>query len=507
MAENDTETETPAEGIWDDDHLERWKDADFLLLFLKNRIAEKRAADETQSYVLNLDAKWGGGKTFFLTRLQCQLKSEGHLVAYVNAWEDDHATDPLVPIIVEIDKVLKAHIDKNENLKINWAEAKKYGLRIAGSIAKQGINAAILNTTGINADVLVKNLPKDIKKITNNGPELFDHFGAELLETFSKQKTAIKKFKSNLKILLDEIEKLEKEEDKKACVPLFILIDELDRCRPTYAIELLERVKHLFDVDNVVFILATNTDQLQHSIKAVYGGDFDAKRYLYRFFNRTYLFGKPNTNQFVEHLYKQHLSDIDILSSPFEDFTDEELKLKFLQCTFSSFPLEPRDIEQCFELLRNIITIWRKKARIELIIMVPLIILFQQKRAFDDLDFSHSIKELLSSSIWANNYNLPSPRKSFVSIHSVKSGKNINLLNLFLNAWKRSNETYSQSRAEFYESTDFASIEEQWTIKILNDEFQRENYHHNYSGLSIIAQYPRLISSAGQLVDLSKDDD
>lgn len=66
--------------------------------------------------------------------------------------------------------------------------------------------------------------------------------------------------------------------------PIFIFIDELDRCRPDYAISLLEIVKHIFDIKNFVFIIATNTDQLQHSIKNVYGNDFSANDYLGRFF-------------------------------------------------------------------------------------------------------------------------------------------------------------------------------------------------------------------------------
>jgi hypothetical protein len=64
-----------------------------------------------------------------------------------------------------------------------------------------------------------------------------------------------------------------------------ILIDELDRCRPTYAIEMLEAIKHWFCVPNVVFVLAMDREQLSHSIRAVYGQGFDVDGYFLRFFH------------------------------------------------------------------------------------------------------------------------------------------------------------------------------------------------------------------------------
>ena len=63
-------------------------------------------------------------------------------------------------------------------------------------------------------------------------------------------------------------------------LPLFVFVDELDRCRPDYAIELLEGIKHLFGVPGVYFVVATNTVQLGESVKAVYGSGFDGVRYL-----------------------------------------------------------------------------------------------------------------------------------------------------------------------------------------------------------------------------------
>ncbi|TOM29984.1 hypothetical protein CGH78_24710, partial [Vibrio parahaemolyticus] len=67
--------------------------------------------------------------------------------------------------------------------------------------------------------------------------------------------------------------------------PLVVIIDELDRCRPTYAVELIEKVKHLFSVKNVVFLLVMHRQQLEVAVKSVYGPDIDAHTYLQKFIN------------------------------------------------------------------------------------------------------------------------------------------------------------------------------------------------------------------------------
>ena len=82
--------------------------------------------------------------------------------------------------------------------------------------------------------------------------------------------------------------------------PLVVMIDELDRCRPSYAVELLEVAKHLFSVDHIVFVLAVNRSELAHAIRALYGGGFDAKGYLRRFFDVDFVLPAPERNAFIE---------------------------------------------------------------------------------------------------------------------------------------------------------------------------------------------------------------
>lgn len=71
-----------------------------------------------------------------------------------------------------------------------------------------------------------------------------------------------------------------------------LFIDELDRCKPDFAIHMLEVIKHVFDVEGVQFVLVCNTQQLKASICHCYGGSVDAQRYLDKFLKFTFALPK-----------------------------------------------------------------------------------------------------------------------------------------------------------------------------------------------------------------------
>ena len=97
---------------------------------------------------------------------------------------------------------------------------------------------------------------------------------------------------------MDILSAVKTEEDIKECVrdvfndiiveeaeKLVVFVDELDRCKPSFAIEMLERIKHYFDDERIIFVVSLNKEQLIHTISNYYGSEFDATRYLNRFFD------------------------------------------------------------------------------------------------------------------------------------------------------------------------------------------------------------------------------
>lgn len=369
------------EDIWTDDLLDRKHDADFLVEFLTRRIVERGLEKRTKSYVLNLDAPWGQGKTFFLDRLRKQLQAERYLTVYINAWKDDHADTPLVAVMAALEDALSPFLKSRGKLEKTWSAVKANGVAIAGTVIKGVAGQAIKKVAGNaleqvaqivqahEADVSTTtgaDIPQDVAADLASGVEaVLDRVFSGVVEKFRSHTKSIEQFKGHLAELIKTLPN-----EKNGLQPiLFVLIDELDRCRPPYSIAMLEQVKHLFDVNNIVFIIATDTSQLAHSVNAVYGTAFDGRRYLLRFFDRTFMFADPTRDKFIDSLFSAHKFKADLLSSP----PNNEHK-KFFAGATSFYELSLRDCEQCFDVLRSIATIWPHKARIELLYLLPLII-------------------------------------------------------------------------------------------------------------------------------------
>lgn len=222
---------------------------------------------EDGDYVLNVNAGWGHGKTYFLKRWFKDIK-ENHPAVYVNAWKHDFSEDPLLTVVSE----LKSQLTDQFSLK---GEKTKIDL---GALVKAG---APLVAKGITRKLIGVGLDDIGDEYQSLAGEASEKFAQLMLAQHEEQVSSISSFRAQLSELATKIS----ENSNAHELPVFVFIDELDRCRPTFAIELLETVKHLFDVKEFVFVIATDTEQLEHSIKAIYGNGFDARNYLSRFFS------------------------------------------------------------------------------------------------------------------------------------------------------------------------------------------------------------------------------
>lgn len=186
-----------------------------------------------------------------------------------------------------------------------------------------------------------------IKGITNPT----DH---SILTKHREKKKAVQEFKNTLKelgILISE------NSFKDRHPPIYILIDELDRCRPTFAIELLECIKHLFEIENIYFLIATNTRELSHTIRAIYGEKFDSQTYLNRFFHTYFSLSQPDISSFLTHLdtnkciYDKLYTPMTTIEIKGREAIKETKPIAFLTEIFSDLNLSLRDIEQCYIMI------------------------------------------------------------------------------------------------------------------------------------------------------------
>ncbi|PZU21960.1 MAG: hypothetical protein DI589_13785 [Shinella sp.] len=356
---------------WENDLLDRKQDAAFLYDFLMGEIDKRAAQGKTSSYVLNVDAEWGGGKTFFLEGLARDMETKGHVVVRVNAWRDDHAQDPYIAIMASIDKALSPLIKKPGQLKTAWTKTKRSGGAIAIKIGGALTKSLIKKTTGVVVDEITEivsggdTLPDAVTEAGDitlaQIEKLFDSSLETMINAFQATDAAMTDFRSKLEVTIEAITPGHPK-------PIFILIDELDRCRPSFAVQLLERVKHLFDVNGVVFVFATNAQQLQYSIAGAYGPGFDGLRYLKRFFDRTYVFAEPSLERLVETLCKD---------LPRGKIRAPEGKLEEAVLTGCiAFGFDIRSIIQVMDIISSTLSAWPHKIPTDITILLPLVIHF-----------------------------------------------------------------------------------------------------------------------------------
>lgn len=277
-------------------------------------------------FVLAIDSPWGTGKTTFVRMLKSVLETREYPCLYFNAWETDFSTDPLVAFLGEISTLLSEDIAQDSELAKYFNKTKK----IATRLAKRGLPlAAKLLTNG------VLDIDAATEKILADG---VSETVSDAVDEYIKEKELIKEFHKTLGKVIEQLN----EEGKPSQIIIFV--DEIDRCRPTYAVELLERIKHLFNIENVIFVVSLDKGQLRTSLGAVYGQGIDADEYLRRFIDLEFLLPKPNAEAFTKSLFERFG-----FRSVFEKIGGEETEdLLYAFVKFSGvFNLSLRACEQC----------------------------------------------------------------------------------------------------------------------------------------------------------------
>lgn len=272
-------TELPAVP-WEGDLMNRRQAADFLQQFL----------DQTPTIkVLNVNSAWGSGKTFFIQNWHVALKQTRASV-YFNAWENDYTGDPFVSLAANIKEQLQAQSCSVSDTRFTDF-TKSAAKTLVGVVPAVG-KGLLKKWVGVDADVITE-------AALDAAEELAEKTIESIINKNSEVTKQVREFRALLGMLCKEISKEKSDVHDEFIPPVYIFIDELDRCRPTYAIELLERVKHFFSTESCVFVVATDSAQLRHSIRAVYGTNFDSERYLRRFFNVDFSLDNSDLSQWV----------------------------------------------------------------------------------------------------------------------------------------------------------------------------------------------------------------
>ena len=238
----------------------------------------------SRSLSIMIDARWGEGKTTFLKMWAGELRKADFPVIYFDAFKTDYCSDPFEALSACITDFVETNLSDKETLK-SIVEQSANRLRIISKAGlKIGAQALVHHMIGENAATTLKEIEGNLADAAEKGIE---SFWKKEIQSFQKEAQNIEKFKA----AITEIS----EKYKAAKKPLIIIVDELDRCKPSYAIALLERIKHFMTADKVHYVHGVNYEQLAASAGAIYGAKVDTDTYFQKFFD--FKFALPTSDE------------------------------------------------------------------------------------------------------------------------------------------------------------------------------------------------------------------
>ena len=289
-------------------------------LGLEPAIAGRTHALLAQSpQAIAIDGRWGTGKSTFLALWEAYLRREGVKVVHFNAWKTFGA-DPLDALTREILRQVAIPDEQQEGphrrivafLKQN-APLVAQGAKLASALHPEleGVTQAI--EAGVS--VATKMPGTEVRGEPEPAIDSPDAFAAVL-------SSAAKTWSNR---------------------PVVVMVDELDRCNPEYAVEFLQLLEHVFHAEHVVFVVAVNQSELINSIKSFYGQNFDAAGYLERFFDDILPLPKSRRSQYIGSSLRT-IESLDTMSA--SEFLDaSELSL--------------REIDKAIQVLKSVVETYK----------------------------------------------------------------------------------------------------------------------------------------------------
>lgn len=294
-----------------------------------------------ENLVLALDAQWGEGKSSFIKMWAGENRTQRTPpleTIYFDAFENDYQKEPFLALASEIYELLE---DKVEGKKQAFKEkASQVFKTFSRGVIKTGIR---IGTAGLIDGKIIDEAEKDFSELVS---EQVDSLISSKFETSKADKLALSSFKEFLSdIAMNHT-------DGKRIV---FVIDELDRCRPDFALDLLENIKHLFSVPGITFLLVMNKTQLEEAVKCRYGNGIDSATYLRKFIN-VWLSLPRSSGKFQQDDGKTYLRYL-VSQMKDDNGIKNEQALQLLECLVKHLKPSLRDIERVmtyFAIIENV---------------------------------------------------------------------------------------------------------------------------------------------------------
>jgi len=336
--------------MWQDDKLDRVHRA---ISFAKIVQQNERAR------VISVEGGFGSGKTFFRTRWAKHLRELGETVIEFDAWKSDHSGDPLLAFSFELLRSLQGPIEKKgvgSHVRELATTVAKAGVRrgsqmLVGEAVDQVGDAfgEVLEAVGVSGDAEGDVDASGLSKVATDGlkamrKSMSQEASKILLSQFEAERVREVELPQQLQSLRKALKASGQSNGR-----VVVLIDELDRCRPDYAISLLEAIKHLFDEQGFIFVLFLNPSQLASTAARLFGEVESGEPYFTKFIDLRLDLGATSSAAFCEAhlraLFLAHSREDEIETTQFKEL------LQIVQHVAQELELTPRQIEKAFTLI------------------------------------------------------------------------------------------------------------------------------------------------------------
>lgn len=267
----------------------KWKTEDKLDVADKVTAFAQIITHSKESNAYSIAAPFGIGKTFFCEGLKAYLADKGIPCIGYNVWEVDFYEDPLTPLICEITESLRQGFETENKAPLLDSLIKKAQIVVSATT----LRIPFVSISG-----------KEIVKLADKESQ-----APNLCNSYKEYKDAVQDFKNCLAQIAEHNN------------PLVIIIDELDRCRPDYAVKVLETIKHFFDIDGLCFVLSMDEGQLKNSVQQLYG-PLNFAEYMRKFVNYSFALPTPDSEKYIAYLSEAYK-----LEQQLQKFTKIELSL------------------------------------------------------------------------------------------------------------------------------------------------------------------------------------
>lgn len=374
---------------------------------ISSLIVDQASKRSDRSFVLALDAEYGAGKSFFLDMLAEKL-GQRHPVARIDAWADDSGNEPSVSIMAAIEDAIEPHLKmpKAKAVRGRLDTVRRNIMPIlvkgAGGVVTKAIARYVDETAVKEIEQLIEvdcetnqsavgetiraGATAGIEAIGEGLTDLADQHAKALIEDYRRRKKSRAAFKESMAQMVASLV----EEDIKTIAPLIVIVDELDRCRPDYAIKVLEEIKHFFDVPGVAFVMAIHHGQLSASVKSVYGAEFKSDEYLRRFFDWTASLQPKTMSALIADQMLELGLDWTRMRCPPKDTSMKNVEgdaEDFIAFVLSAFDATPREAKAVMQAMALLFQSWHDEIPVELTILIPkLVVMIRGGNQFNPKD-------------------------------------------------------------------------------------------------------------------------